>query len=377
MTVSAGDQRYTPVLNESLGIFFGDAVKATLRDPTQAAFFLRTVRWQKRAARTREGLARQGLHVPPILLFSITNRCNLHCRGCYHHALRGEAGPELTPAQVRRVVAEAQELGISFVVLAGGEPLVRPETLEITAAHPEVLFLVFTNGLLIDETVIATLKRQRNVVPVISMEGYQPDTDGRRGPGVSARLEQTVAALKKAHIFWGTSVTVTRTNHPTVTSETFVGALNRLGCKLFFFVEYSPVTPGTEDWVVDETQRQAMAGAMASFRERFSALFVSVPGDEDKFGGCLAAGRGFVHVSADGNVEPCPFVPYSDANLKQVSLKTALQSEFLAAVRNNSERLEAGVGGCALWKERPWLESILAPQAPEAANPEAVTGRAV
>jgi hypothetical protein len=59
MTVSAADQRYTPVLNESLGIFFGDAVKATLRDPTQAAFFLRTVRWQKRARPARDCMSRR------------------------------------------------------------------------------------------------------------------------------------------------------------------------------------------------------------------------------------------------------------------------------------------------------------------------------
>jgi len=98
---------------------------------------------------------------------------------------------------------------------------------------------------------------------------------------------------------------------------------------------------------------------MAAFRKQFSALFISVPGDEEQFGGCLAAGRGFIHVSADGNVEPCPFVPFSDANLNKVSLKDALQSRFLAAVRGNSDRLEEGPGGCSLWHERQWLESLL------------------
>ncbi len=120
------------------------------------------------------------------------------------------------------------------------------------------------------------------------------------------------------------------------------------------------MTEGTEDWVISERQRDEMTVKMAGFRDKFPALFVAVPGDEKDFGGCLAAGRGFVHVSADGNVEPCPFVPYSDTNLRMVPLKDALQSKFLATVRHSSGRFE-GEGGCGLWKERTWLESLLPP----------------
>ncbi len=363
------DRHYARLLNESLKKFFWDAVKTAVADPAQAYSFLRIVRSQKRALRIREGYAARGLHVPPILIYSITSRCNLRCKGCYHQALRGTAAAELTGDEVKRVVAEATELGISFIVLAGGEPLVRPETLEVTAAHPEALFLIFTNGLLMDDVTVAKLKRQRNVIPLISMEGYQADTDGRRGNGVSARLTQTVAELKKSHIFWGTSVTVTTRNYDTVIDEAFVRGLRRSGCKMFLYVEYSPVAAGTEEWVVSGQQRADMAAKMARFRSKFPALFVSVPGDEEDFGGCLAAGRGFVHVSADGNLEPCPFVPYSDANVKELSLKDALKSKFLATVRHSSGDLE-GEGGCALWEKRAWLESLLPRKCTEEPLPE-------
>jgi MoaA/NifB/PqqE/SkfB family radical SAM enzyme len=98
---------------------------------------------------------------------------------------------------------------------------------------------------------------------------------------------------------------------------------------------------------------------MHSFRKKWPALFISVPGDEDDVGGCLSAGRGFVHVSAGGDVEPCPFAPYSDANLRRVSLKRALQSEFLKAIRDNSGEIHETGAGCALWVQRKWVQSLL------------------
>jgi len=124
---------FRQVLNKSLSVFFKDALRVAVTNPLQAYAFVRTVRWQKQAARLRSQWEQKGVHVPPIMIFSITNRCNLHCKGCYHW----------------------EELGISFMVIAGGEPLVRQEILDITRDFPEIIFLVFTNGLLINEETLA------------------------------------------------------------------------------------------------------------------------------------------------------------------------------------------------------------------------------
>jgi MoaA/NifB/PqqE/SkfB family radical SAM enzyme len=166
--------------------------------------------------------------------------------------------------------------------------------------------------------------------------------------------------LKSRGIFFGTSLTVTRSNFSTITDDKFIKDLSDKGCRLFFFSEYTPIDPSTEDWVITDEQRDSLSSLMESFRARFPALFVSVPGDEKDFGGCLSAGRGFVHISAQGNVEPCPFAPYSDTNLRESSLRDALQSDLLAAVREHSEHLEEGKGGCALWREREWLNNLTA-----------------
>ncbi len=362
LTISDGDQerRYTSTLNKELRIFFQDALRITLKDPRQAFFFLRTIRWQTRAARTRARWKRQGIHVPPIMIFSITNRCNLHCKGCYAQAIRSSSQAEMSDDRMRGIFEEAKELGISFAVLAGGEPLVRPEILNITQEHPEIISLMFTNGLLIDEEVLARFKEQRNLVPVISLEGYEEDTDGRRGQGVYGYLQAIIPKLRDNGIFYAVSLTVTRSNYPTVTGEPFIQDLLGLGCQLIFFVEYTPIREGTEDWVITDEQRAGIADTMEAYRRKYRALFVAVPGDEDQFGGCLAGGRGFVHISADGDLEACPFAPFSDTNLRDSSLKEALRSELLRVIRQNSDQLEEGTGGCALWSQKEWVYSMLA-----------------
>ncbi len=350
---------FRKVLNESLSIFFKDALRVALTNPLQAYSLLKMVRSQKKAVRIRSNWERQGIHVPPILIFSITNKCNLHCKGCYHLALRQSPRAEMSEEKIRSIFGEAKELGIYFIVIAGGEPLVRQEMLDITKDFPEIVFLIFTNGLLINEEILRKLKGQRNIVPVISLEGYEEDTDERRGEGVYERLLRIVKKLKSRGIFWSVSLTVTRSNFATITDEQFVKSLVDLGCKLFFFPEYTPIVEGTEDWIPTEEQRANLSTLRDSLRSKFSALFITIPGDEEEIGGCLSAGRGFVHINAEGDVEPCPFAPYSDTNLRDSSLKDALQSEFLKTIRQNHERLSEAEGGCALWVEREWVRSLL------------------
>jgi MoaA/NifB/PqqE/SkfB family radical SAM enzyme len=349
----------TSRLNLGLRIFFSQFVRVSLRHPSQALFFARTVVWQGRAARRRAREARDGLHVPPIAIFSITNRCNLRCKGCYAQAIRGDAADEISEERMRGIVEEADELGISFFVIAGGEPLTRPEIVDIARNHPRVIFLLITNGLLLDDELIAKLTRLHNVVPVLSIEGNQVETDERRGGGVHERLREKMELLRRAGIFFSLSFTVTRSNFDTVTDTEFLENAVQAGCRLFFHVEYTPIRAGTDDWVITDGQRESMKRLVASFRARFPAVFIAVPWDEEEQGGCLASGRGFVHISASGDLEPCPFAPYSDANVLHVPLREALGSRFLRLMRQNHGAFAEMEGGCALWKNREAVEALL------------------
>lgn len=117
---------------------------------------------------------------------------------------------------------------------------------------------------------------------------------------------------------------------------------------------------GTEPLVLSAGQRAALMQAVARLRERLPGIFIAFPGDEEEMGGCLAAGRGFIHISARGDVEPCPFAPYSDASLLRMTIREALASPLLRAIRENSDGLHDVSGGCALWNHREWVKRILA-----------------
>jgi len=346
-------------LNQGLRVFFSEFIRVSLRRPSQAAFFARTVAWQAAAARRRARAARDGVHVPPIAIFSITNRCNLRCKGCYAQAIRGDQPEELSNGQLADIVDQAEEAGISFFVIAGGEPLVRPEIVDIARAHRRIIFLLVTNGLLMDPALMDRLAGLPNIVPTLSIEGNQAETDARRGAGVHERLRRTMAELKRRGIFFSLSLTVTRGNFSTVTDPSFVESAIREGCRLLLFLEYTPIREGTEQWVITDQQRDEMKGLVASFRSRFKAVFIAVPWDEEEQGGCLASGRGFVHISATGDLEPCPFAPYSDVSLKDVPLKEALRSRFLAVMRENHGLFAETSTGCALWNNRDKVRTLL------------------
>ena len=247
-----------------------------------------------------------------------------------------------------------------MVALAGGEPLTRPEILDAAGDFPEIMFLLITNGSLIDGPVLGKLERLGNVIPVVSLEGFEGETDGRRGGGVYRRALLAMERMKERGLFFGTSVMVTRPNFAVTTSREFVRGLVDRGCRLFFYVDYVPIQPGTERLVPSESQRNAEPLTMALLRREFPGLFLASSASEQAFGGCMAAGKGFIHVSAEGDLEPCPFSPFSDTNLLRVPLREALLSPFLREIRESDEHLSESGGGCALWTKREWLESLLA-----------------
>ncbi len=364
------DAELTRTFNEQIGVLFKDALRISAKDPAMGYFLLQTVRRQKRAAKLRTEWEGKGLHIPPFLIYSVTKRCNLDCKGCYARAQHRADAKEMGAERIRELFSEARSLGISFILLAGGEPLMRKELIEIAAGFPEIIFPFFTNGLLIDGVMIRRLKKQKNMVPVVSIEGYESETDGRRGEGVYDRALKTISALSSSGAFFGTSITLTNENFEMVTCTAFISKLVAAGCKLFFFIDYIPVESGTERLVLTEEQKTKENAIVKSLKESFPALFLAFPAGEEELGGCLAAGRGFVHISPEGRVEPCPFSPFSDASLGHSSLKEALSSVFLRKIRENHGMLDESKGGCALWENREWVSALLGHAAQPASSPK-------
>ena len=179
------DRQYRETFDSTIRETLSQAVRIIAADPALVIPGTVILRHQRKAAAVRTRHEREGLLVPPVMIVSVTSRCNLVCTGCYMHERGERPDAEMSPEVLASVVEQAAGLGVSVIVLAGGEPLIRhEEIIRLARAHPRVLFPVFTNGLLIDDRVADTIAGCRNIVPVVSFEGFREETDGRRGSGV-------------------------------------------------------------------------------------------------------------------------------------------------------------------------------------------------
>ncbi|MHA1111913.1 MAG: radical SAM/SPASM domain-containing protein [Promethearchaeota archaeon] len=325
-------------------------------------FLLKTIYHQRQAAKRRAAYKQIGIQVPAFLIYSVTHRCNLRCKGCYANAfneINGTSHKELDLAKMEQILSEASDAGSSIVLLAGGEPFVRKEELFYLAGKfPQLIFPVFTNGTMINDEIIQNLKKYRNIIPVLSIEGHMFETDARRGKGVYSKILSVMKLLKQNGVFFGNSITLTRNNFDLVTSPGFVEEHIDAGCKLMFYIDYVPVQAGTEDLMLTEEQAQQVPYLTTKYQNKYPALFIGFPGDEEKMGGCLSSGRGFFHISPEGYAEPCPFAPIKAADLNEMSFLEALQSPLLAAIRANHDKLVETQAGCALWVNKEWLTEL-------------------
>lgn len=351
-------------LNQGAEQLIKDVIKSTLQSPKETAFFYQYQKSQKTMQQRRAAHEAEGLPVPMFLIASITTACNLYCKGCYARA-NGQCGkpsdtPMLSAAEWGDIFQQAGDAGIPFILLAGGEPMTRPEILTQAAAHKNILFPIFTNGTLVDGEQLRLMDQHRNLVPIVSMEGSQAETDGRRGAGTYQKVQTALDHLAKQKLLFGVSLTVTTQNMAEVTDERFISMLYRKGCRLVFLIEYVPVSPGTETLAPGDDERRYIEQRQQALRAQFPGMiFLSFPGDEKYMGGCLAAGRGFFHINAYGAAEPCPFSPYSDRNLRDCTLLQALASPFFAQVRGINAAETEHTGGCTLFEKDAQVRSLL------------------
>ena len=342
-----------------------DAVRATFRNPREAAFMAKFALASKSASKRRRAFADKGEHIPAFLIASITSKCNLHCAGCYSRCSNAtvDSAPvcQLTNEQWEKIFDEADELGISFILLAGGEPMLRRGVIKAAGKRSSILFPVFTNGTYIDDEYFKLLDKCRNLIPIMSIEGGKETTDKRRGEGIYDKLIANTDEMKKRGLIFGASVTVTTKNCREVVSDEFLGGLAKRGCKAVIFVEYVPVTSDSKELAPTDAEREFLQGELLRLRQNGSEMvYVSFPGDEKSSGGCVAAGRGFFHINSHGGAEPCPFSPYSDINVKDTSLREALRSPLFMALQDGGLLADDHEGGCVLYEKREQVEKLLA-----------------
>lgn len=341
------------------------ATRFYLKNQNGRHFITKFIPALQASAKKRNGYEQAGVHIPPFLIASVASQCNLYCTGCYARAGgicdTTMSETEMNTEDWNRIFCEAADLGISFILLAGGEPLLRREIVVMASNFTNIAFPVFTNGTLIDAEYIKLFDKRRNIIPVLSSEGNSTETDLRRGLGISTKIEQVMGELKEKNTLFGTSITVTKNNLHTVVSREYIFALQQKGCGVVFYVEYVPAEKGTENLVLSENDVVLLDKKIRKLKcDLKNMSLISFPGDEKYMGGCLAAGRGFFHISPLGDAEPCPFSPYSELNLKTNSIIEVLQSPFFEEIRligkNEAENRQ---GGCTLFQHKWEVEKLI------------------
>jgi MoaA/NifB/PqqE/SkfB family radical SAM enzyme len=290
--------------------------------------------WGVKGASKRVELRKQGWWTPFVVAMSPTMRCNLNCRGCYS-GLYSKDG-ELSEADLDRLFSECRAMGNYFIVLTGGEPFVLKDALlRLFRKHNDLFFLVFTNGTKIDDPTADELARLGNVAPAISLEGFEQETDKRRGQGVFARATQAMARLRERGVLFGASITYASDNLDVVTRDEFVEEQIDRGILFAWYFMFVPVGKDPVlELVPSPEQRLECGRRVAALRRKFGLFMADFWNDGPAVAGCMAGARRYMHVLNSGRVEACVFAHFGVDNIRDKSLLEAANSPFFRAFRN-------------------------------------------
>ena len=285
---------------------------------------------QKRA----EAKEKYNCNIPWTILMDPTSACNLRCTGCWAAEYGGKLS--LTFEELDSIVEQGKELGVYMYLFSGGEPLVRKDDIiRLCDKHRDCMFQAFTNGTLIDEKFADEMLRVKNFLVGISVEGFEEATDSRRGKGTYQKAVKAMGLLKERKIPFGISCCYTSANYQVIGSEEYFQQMIDWGAKYCWFFTYIPVgKDAVPALIAKPEQRKFMYDKLREFRHKFPLLTIDFWNDGEYIGGCIAGGRYFLHINANGDFEPCGFIHYADHNLHQHTLLEALQGPLFMAYKN-------------------------------------------
>ena len=282
-----------------------------------------------------ENRKKYNCNIPWAILLDPTSACNLHCTGCW----AAEYGNKLnlTFEEIDSIIQQGKELGIYMYIYTGGEPLVRRKDLiRLCEKHDDCMFLCFTNATLIDEAFAEEMLRVKNFIPAISLEGDETSTDSRRGKGTYQKVRRAMELLHEKKLPYGISSCYTSVNYDTITSEEYYDSLIEMGAYFIWYFHYMPVgNDAAPELLPNPEQRKAVYHRIRRLRASKPLFAMDFQNDAEYVGGCIAGGKRYLHINANGDVDPCVFIHYSNANIRECTLLEALQSPIFMAYHDN------------------------------------------
>ena len=274
-------------------------------------------------------------NIPWAILLDPTSACNKHCVGCW----AAEYGNllNLTYEEMSSIVSQGKALGTFMYLFTGGEPLVRKkDIIRLCEEHNDCVFSAFTNASLLDEEFAQDMLRVKNFVPAISIEGFEEATDSRRGEGTYQEVLKAMEILKRNRLPFGISCCYTSTNVDVIGSEAYFDKMIDMGALFAWFFTYMPIgKKAVPELLATAEQREFMYHRIREFRKTKPLFTVDFWNDGEYVKGCIAGGRAYLHINANGDIEPCAFIHYSDSNIREKTLLEAYQSPLFMGYRKN------------------------------------------
>ena len=298
-------------------------------------------------------------NIPWTVLLDPTSACNLNCVGCW--AAEYGNNLNLSLEEIDDIIRQGKEMGVYMYIYTGGEPLVRKQDLiRICEIHDDCVFLCFTNGTLIDEEFADEMLRVKNFVPAISVEGFSKATDSRRGDGV---YEQVITAMELLHskkLVYGISTCYTSENWESVTSEEYFDMMIENGAYFVWYFHYMPVgNDASPKLLLDPEQREEVYRRIRKLRSEKPLFSIDFQNDAEYIGGCIAGGRRYLHINANGDIDPCVFIHYSDSNIREKTLLEAMQSPLFKEYHDKQPFNENMLRPCPMLENPKLLREIV------------------
>ncbi|MCX7995729.1 MAG: radical SAM protein [candidate division WOR-3 bacterium] len=278
-----------------------------------------------RAEKEKEFREKFGFDPPGFMTISPAKKCNLRCKGCYANSASEK--DQLPYDIFSRVIKEMRELwGARFVVISGGEPMMykwnNKTIVDIFKENPDSLFLMYTNGSLINEEKAKIFGELGNVTPAVSVEGLKETTEQRRGKGFFERIVNTLKLLKKYRVTYGISITATRDNAEEIVSDEFIDFyFNELGAAYAWVFHYMPIGRDIAPELIPTPEQRVMLWRKSweIVRDK-KIMYADFWNHGPVSDGCISAGRpgGYFYIDWQANVYPCVFFPYAAGNIKEI-----------------------------------------------------------
>ncbi len=289
----------------------------------------------KGIAKNREITEKEHCGAPWAIVMDPTTACNMRCTGCW----AADYGKSLNLGfdLMDKIVTQGKEIGCYWYLFTGGEPLVKKdEILKLCEKHSDCIFVAFTNATLIDEEFAQKVRKVGNLSFSISVEGSEETTDLRRGKGAYQKVMKAMDLLKKNKILFGFSTCATSANCDYIMSEAYFDKMIEKGCKYGWYFNYMPVGCGADtSLLTTPKQREDMYYKLAEYRGTKQLFTVDFWNDGRFVGGCIAGGKHYMHINANGDVEPCVFIHYSNANIKEKDLLECLKQPIFQEYQKN------------------------------------------